>query len=228
MSNLIKISQFSELIGLSVRTLQYYDEIGLLSPMKVDEHGHRYYGNDNFIKGFIINSLKNVGMSLTDIKNYLSKTDFSMSDFVKEEKKRIEDELTILQHKLIMLENIESYGSIFSLTEPAFIPLFSQGDLTPLELERIVGIPTNQLAFDLAETSQFIKDLDDCRVNQLTIDDPLAQKCALYWQRILEFGGEGQESLTKAAEKKYQMESNTYGMTEANYYYLTSLIEDCD
>ena len=36
--------EFADLIGVSVRTLHYYDEIGLLEPGYVDEQtGYRYY-----------------------------------------------------------------------------------------------------------------------------------------------------------------------------------------
>lgn len=43
-----KISEFARLTGVSVRTLHYYDEIGLLSPCSVDEqNGYRYYDDSS-------------------------------------------------------------------------------------------------------------------------------------------------------------------------------------
>ena len=38
------IKELSELAGGSARTLRYYDEIGLLKPLRVNEAGYRYYG----------------------------------------------------------------------------------------------------------------------------------------------------------------------------------------
>ena len=38
-----QIKQLAELAGVSVRTLRYYDEIGLLPPAYVGENGYRYY-----------------------------------------------------------------------------------------------------------------------------------------------------------------------------------------
>ncbi|MBP1043742.1 MerR family transcriptional regulator [Vagococcus sp. BWB3-3] len=222
---LIKIKQFSELVGLSVRTLQYYDEIGLLVPENVDDYGHRYYGHHNFTCAFIINSLKQVGMSLKDIESYLSDSTFSIRVFVEEEKKRIEDEISALQRKRSMLENIQIHESQFSLRDPAIIALFSQENLDPLELAKIVELPIDQLVFDLAETSQFMKELDYCRQNQLTIRDPLAKKCGLYWQRVLNSLGESKKELTKVAELNYQVAPHSYGMTGENYCYLKGLVE---
>ena len=40
---MMTVSQVSELAGVSVRTLQYYDKIGLLEPSSVTEAGYRLY-----------------------------------------------------------------------------------------------------------------------------------------------------------------------------------------
>ena len=40
----LQIKEFAALVGVSVRTLHYYDEIGLLAPASVDaQSGYRYY-----------------------------------------------------------------------------------------------------------------------------------------------------------------------------------------
>ena len=40
----LQIKEFAEFVGVSVRTLHYYDEIGLLKPCYVDEqNGYRFY-----------------------------------------------------------------------------------------------------------------------------------------------------------------------------------------
>ena len=40
----MQIKEFAEQIGVSVRTLHYYDEIGLLKPSEVDaQNGYRFY-----------------------------------------------------------------------------------------------------------------------------------------------------------------------------------------
>lgn len=42
---MLKIGDFSKLSRVSIRMLRHYDEIGLLSPIKVDpDTGYRYYG----------------------------------------------------------------------------------------------------------------------------------------------------------------------------------------
>ncbi len=63
---MFKIKKVSELTGLTIRTLQYYDEIGLLVPAR-DNNGHRMYSTDNLIKINEIILLKNTGLALENI-----------------------------------------------------------------------------------------------------------------------------------------------------------------
>lgn len=39
------IGELSKNTNISIRTLRYYDEIGLLKPAKVADSGYRYYSN---------------------------------------------------------------------------------------------------------------------------------------------------------------------------------------
>ena len=64
----MQIKEFAELTEVSVRTLHYYDEIGLLNPDKVDEeNGYRYYGEPAFEKMLEILFFRELGFSLKHI-----------------------------------------------------------------------------------------------------------------------------------------------------------------
>lgn len=39
------VKDVSDITGISIRTLRYYDEIGLLKPTKLTEPGYRLYDN---------------------------------------------------------------------------------------------------------------------------------------------------------------------------------------
>ena len=39
------VKDVSDITGISIRTLRYYDEIGLLKPTKLTESGYRLYDN---------------------------------------------------------------------------------------------------------------------------------------------------------------------------------------
>lgn len=72
MNNKFFIGQISKLYSIPIKTLRYYDEIGLFEPMYVDnKSGYRYYSTEQFEQLHTIIYLKIMGIPLKDIKNYL-------------------------------------------------------------------------------------------------------------------------------------------------------------
>ncbi|MBD5487521.1 MAG: MerR family transcriptional regulator [Lachnospiraceae bacterium] len=70
------ISQVAELAGISIRTLQYYDEIGLLKPSELTQSGYRLYNDEALQKLQQILFFKELGFKLKDIREILEKPDF--------------------------------------------------------------------------------------------------------------------------------------------------------
>ena len=71
MSNFMKIGDLAQKTGLSIRTLHYYDEIGLLSPSHRTDVGYRLYSNQDIIRLQQIVSLRQLGFSLKEINECL-------------------------------------------------------------------------------------------------------------------------------------------------------------
>lgn len=63
------ISEFGRRARITVRTLRFYEELGLLSPAQQNSSGHRLYGLAELAKLQQIQSLKFLGYSLQEIKN---------------------------------------------------------------------------------------------------------------------------------------------------------------
>jgi DNA-binding transcriptional MerR regulator len=69
---MLKIGDFSKISQLSVKTLRYYDEIGLLKPSNTDNYtSYRYYSYDQLTLINRILALKDLGFSLTQISQIL-------------------------------------------------------------------------------------------------------------------------------------------------------------
>ena len=69
---MLKIGDFSKFSRVSIKTLRYYDEIGLLKPVKVDRvSGYRYYSADQLPRLNRIVGLKELGLSLEEIGHLL-------------------------------------------------------------------------------------------------------------------------------------------------------------
>lgn len=67
------VGELAKRLKVTVRTLQYYDKIGLLCPSAESEGGRRLYSDKDMVKLHQILSLKYLGFTLDDIKNRVSK-----------------------------------------------------------------------------------------------------------------------------------------------------------
>ncbi|WP_239615417.1 MerR family transcriptional regulator [Cohnella mopanensis] len=65
------IGEVSTMTGATVKTIRYYDEIGLLRPAKVTESGFRYYTELEIWELELILGLRHIGYSIKDIRSIL-------------------------------------------------------------------------------------------------------------------------------------------------------------
>jgi len=65
------VGQLAKKIGITIRTLQYYDKEGLAFPSAESEGGRRLYTDKDLVKLHQILSLKSLGLFLKDIKGRL-------------------------------------------------------------------------------------------------------------------------------------------------------------
>ena len=72
----LTIGRFGRLCGLSVHTLRHYDDVGLLTPARVDEStGYRYYRADQLERARHIRSLRWTDLSVEDTRTVLDDPD---------------------------------------------------------------------------------------------------------------------------------------------------------
>ena len=66
----LRISDFSNIVGVSVKTIRFYEEKGLIKPAYIDKYtGYRYYDEKNIEQILMILQYKNMGFTLEEIKN---------------------------------------------------------------------------------------------------------------------------------------------------------------
>ena len=70
------VKKLAALSGVSVRTLHFYDEIGLLSPAYVGDQGYRYYEEEQLLMLQQILFFRELGFELKEIQRILSQSDF--------------------------------------------------------------------------------------------------------------------------------------------------------
>ena len=86
------VKQVAALSGVSIRTLHYYDEIGLLRPAYVGENGYRYYTEDELLRLQQILLHRELGFALKEIAALLDARDFDRLSALKAQRSRLEAE----------------------------------------------------------------------------------------------------------------------------------------
>jgi DNA-binding transcriptional MerR regulator len=77
-STLLNIGDFSRMTFLSVKTLRYYHDVGLLPPAEVDqETGYRRYELGQVPTAQVIRRLRELGMSIDDVRGVIEAPDVS-------------------------------------------------------------------------------------------------------------------------------------------------------
>ncbi|MBN1369117.1 MAG: MerR family transcriptional regulator [Dehalococcoidaceae bacterium] len=84
------VKDLSRFAGVSVRTLHYYDEKGLLKPASYDLNGYRRYGEEQLIKLQQIMFYKELGFSLEEIGQIISQPDFDVMEALKSHRRLLE------------------------------------------------------------------------------------------------------------------------------------------
>ena len=69
---MMTVKQVSDLTGISIRTLQFYDKLGLLSPAERTEAGYRLYDNSSLERLQEILLFRELEFPLKDIKKIIS------------------------------------------------------------------------------------------------------------------------------------------------------------
>ena len=78
------IKEFAEFTGVSVRTLHYYDEIGLLTPAFVERAtGYRFYDENSLLRMQEILFYRELDFSLKSIAEILSSPNYNKSKALK-------------------------------------------------------------------------------------------------------------------------------------------------
>ena len=106
---MIKIKEVMELSGLSRRTLQYYDDTGLMDNSRTAEN-YRLYGDEDLERLWKIILYKEMGFQLNEIRKLLNSDESDMKALLKTRADSIEQEISELQRILDFIEKVTAYG----------------------------------------------------------------------------------------------------------------------
>lgn len=84
------VKEVQELTGVSIRTLRYYDEIGLLKPTEVTEAGYRLYDENSLKNLRRIMLFRELEVPLMEIKEIMKKSEKDNRKFLETQKEKLE------------------------------------------------------------------------------------------------------------------------------------------
>ncbi|MBQ2846582.1 MAG: MerR family transcriptional regulator [Firmicutes bacterium] len=100
---MMTVNEVSKLTGVSVRTLQYYDTIGLLKPSGYTEAGYRLYDDASLVRLQQILLFKELEFPLKEIKGIIDAPDFDRN-------KALQQQIELLTMKKEHLENLIDFA----------------------------------------------------------------------------------------------------------------------
>lgn len=107
MQSKMTIQTFSDRTGLPASTLRYYEKESLLFPDVRAENGYRLYDESQIPKAIKIHSLRQAGISLTEIREYLSSSKDEQEEWLRKWRLDIDAKLSILHVAKQFLYGIE-------------------------------------------------------------------------------------------------------------------------
>lgn len=216
------IGKLAKFMGISVRTLQYYDTQGLLSPSAYSEGGRRLYTQEDVFLLHQILSFKYLGFSLEDIKQHILPANNAMqieqvlqqqSMIIKQEIAQWEKALQILedlQKEVINIDHVDlnKYAQIIELLRMDNKNYWMWKNFDEhLSSHIVMRFAGNQdAAIALSQTYQELLEQMETFMNQrLPVNDPqVLDSAKKWWAMVLEFTGGDQTILAQLIQQNQQ------------------------
>jgi DNA-binding transcriptional MerR regulator len=221
MSNLMKIGELAKVTGLSIRTLHYYDEIGLLSPSDRTEVGHRLYSNQDIIRLQQIMSLRQLGFSLAEIQACLENPEFSLPKVIDLHRARVREQMSLSR---TLLKRLNAIAQELQTTQTVAVENLIEA-METISMSKQYFTPQQQQVLEtrFQEVEEEWQDLlNQARVKMSQgkdLNHPAVQWLARRWQAMMKFLIRGDEEIYEALAKMYQQEGaeeNRWGTMDAD------------
>ena len=106
---MMTVNEVSRLTGVSIRTLHYYDQIGLLAPAEITESGYRLYDDAAMERLQQILLFRELEFSLKDIRKIINSGNF-------DKKEALRQQIELLTLKKERLENLIAFARGIEMT----------------------------------------------------------------------------------------------------------------
>ncbi|WP_307440710.1 MerR family transcriptional regulator [Paenibacillus sp. V4I3] len=125
MENYFSSKQVSEKTELSIHTLRYYEQIGLIDGIVRDENGYRQYSESDIVWFQVLNYFRAIGMPIREMQEYTAfnnsevPTITARREFMEKYRRKVVDQMTELEKtleriddKIIFFKNLEDSDKV--------------------------------------------------------------------------------------------------------------------
>jgi DNA-binding transcriptional MerR regulator len=211
-----KVGELARATGTSVRTLHWYDEIGLLSPSDHSRAGHRLYGEEDLSRLQQILSLRQLGFSLDEVRELLSRPDVSALSVIHMHIARLREQMELSRTLLARLEGMASWlasnerASAEDLLKTIevmqmFEKYYTKEQLAELEARR-QALGDEGMAAVQAEWPALIAKVREQMDKGTPPEDPSVGALARRWMELVEMFTGGNQGIRKSLETAYASE----------------------
>jgi len=152
---MLKIRDFAKLAEVSMTTLRYYDEIGLLKPIQVDpETGYRFYTMDQLPYLHRILAFKELGLGLTQIVEILDEgvSPEALQGMLRLRQAQLQQHMQTEQEQLVRIE-----ARLRSLEQGNCLPVY---EVVLKAAKPITGVSLHLTATDLTYHEHWVDAID--------------------------------------------------------------------
>lgn len=130
---MFKIGDFSKMSKVTIKALRYYEKEGLMIPSYIDESNvYRYYQSKQLLEISRIVSLKQIGLSIDEIKKIIN-NDESLDNILKTKKEELKNTINKYNYQLskinYLMEEKDMKEEIFEKVIPAYYVYYKEGVL---------------------------------------------------------------------------------------------------
>ncbi|WP_029420010.1 MerR family transcriptional regulator [Alicyclobacillus macrosporangiidus] len=238
-ANVWRVGEVADLTGLSVRTLHYYEEMGLLVPSDRTETGHRRYTEADLARLQQILSLKSIGFSLEEIRDCLNNPDFSPLTVLNLHMDQIRRHIEALMELHKRLETVADHlRQRESVSAQEFIYLMEgirmaeKYPFTPEQMEKIRKqgelLGQDKIREVEQEWPELIAKVKAEMEKGTPPDSPEVRQLARRWKELIEMFTGGDPGIAATLKKRYTEEPGyaaQFGMSRELLEYVAKAME---
>ena len=102
--DLLQIGEFAKRADTNLRTLRYYEELGLIKPARRSSGRFRYYSPDQLKRIESIKRLQGLGLSLKEVQEVMAPTESEMTDALDQIQNGLDRQIELVSRRLESLQ----------------------------------------------------------------------------------------------------------------------------